>query len=36
LHKEAVTKADRFAKNYAKEQMSSNYEMKQAASELPE
>ena len=36
LHKEAVTQADRFAKNYSKEQMRSNYEMRDAASELPE
>ena len=36
LHKEAITQADRFSRNYAKEQMRSNYEMKQAASELPE
>ena len=36
LHKEAVTKADRFARNYAKEQMKPNYEMREAASNLPE
>lgn len=36
LHKEALSRANKFSKEYAKQQMRPNYEMKEAAWSLPE